>query len=43
LRRVHGNLSERVLPLAADLDDLDEPIERAPNSLAELSPVGGPH
>lgn len=43
LRRVHGNLSERVLPLAADLDDLDEPIERAPNSLAELSPVGGHH
>ena len=43
LRRVHGNLSERVLPLAADLDDLDETIERAPNDLAELSPVGGHH
>jgi DNA-binding MarR family transcriptional regulator len=43
LRRVHGNLSERVLPLAAELDDLDETTERAPNALAELSPVGGHH
>ena len=43
LRRVHGNLSERVLPLEADLDDLDETTERAPNALAELSPVGGHH
>jgi MarR family transcriptional regulator for hemolysin len=34
LRRVHGNLSERVLPLAADFADLDD---------AELSPVGGHH
>jgi DNA-binding MarR family transcriptional regulator len=43
LRRVHGNLSERVLPLPADLGDLDETAERASNSYAELSPVGGHH
>jgi DNA-binding MarR family transcriptional regulator len=42
LRRVHGNLSERVLPLAAtDFADLGETIERAPSGHAELSPVGG--
>ena len=40
LRRVHGNLSERVLPLAADFDDLDETAPRAPTG-AELAPVGG--
>jgi DNA-binding MarR family transcriptional regulator len=43
LRRVHGNLSERVLPLAADFDDLDETAERAPSAEVELSPVGGHH
>ena len=43
LRRVHANLSERVLPLAADFADLDETTERAPNGDAELSPVGGHH
>jgi MarR family transcriptional regulator for hemolysin len=43
LRRVHGNLSERVLPLAADFADLDETSERPPNGQAELSPVGGHH
>jgi MarR family transcriptional regulator for hemolysin len=44
LRRVHGNLSERVLlPLAADFDDVDETTARAPSALAELSPVGGHH
>jgi DNA-binding MarR family transcriptional regulator len=42
LRRVHGNLSERVLPLA-DFADLDEATERAPSGHAELSPVGGHH
>jgi DNA-binding MarR family transcriptional regulator len=42
LRRVHGNLSERVLPLAADFDDVDETTERA-SGHAELSPVGGHH
>jgi MarR family transcriptional regulator, transcriptional regulator for hemolysin len=46
LRRVHANLSERVLPLANDeLADLDEPSERtpasAPRDKVELSPVGG--
>jgi MarR family transcriptional regulator, transcriptional regulator for hemolysin len=46
LRRVHANLSERVLPLAnAELADADEPSERitasAPRDKAELSPVGG--
>ena len=46
LRRVHANLSERVLPLAnAELADVDEPSERttvgAPREKAELSPVGG--
>jgi DNA-binding MarR family transcriptional regulator len=43
LRRVHGNLSERVLPLAEDFAELDETAERAPSSHAELSPVGGHH
>ena len=43
LRRVHRNLSERVLPLAADFADLDETTERAPSGHAELSPVGGHH
>ena len=43
LRRVHGNLSERVLPLAADFDDLDELAERGPSAKVELSPVGGHH
>ena len=43
LRRVHGNLSERVLPLAADFADLDETTERAPSAHPELSPVGGHH
>jgi DNA-binding MarR family transcriptional regulator len=43
LRRVHGNLSERVLPLAEDFAELDEATERAPSSHAELSPVGGHH
>jgi MarR family transcriptional regulator for hemolysin len=43
LRRVHGNLSERVLPLAEDFADLDEAHERAPSAHAELSPVGGHH
>jgi DNA-binding MarR family transcriptional regulator len=42
LRRVHGNLSDRVLPLA-DFTDLDEATERAPSGHAELSPVGGHH
>jgi DNA-binding MarR family transcriptional regulator len=42
LRRVHGNLSDRVLPLA-DFVDLDEATERAPSGHAELSPVGGHH
>jgi MarR family transcriptional regulator, transcriptional regulator for hemolysin len=46
LRRVHANLSERVLPLAAnELADLDEPAESTTAHLqrdeAELSPVGG--
>jgi MarR family transcriptional regulator, transcriptional regulator for hemolysin len=46
LRRVHANLSERVLPLAnAELADVDEPSESttasAPRDKAELSPVGG--
>jgi MarR family transcriptional regulator for hemolysin len=46
LRRVHANLSERVLPLAAtELTDIDEPAEpatpRAQRDKAELSPVGG--
>jgi len=41
LRRVHGNLSERVLPLAADFEDLDETAQRAPSGHAELAPVGG--
>ena len=43
LRRVHGNLSERVLPLPEDFAELDEATERAPSSHAELSPVGGHH
>ena len=43
LRRVHGNLSERVLPLTADFDDLDETAERGPSANVELSPVGGHH
>jgi DNA-binding MarR family transcriptional regulator len=43
LRRVHGNLSERVLPLAAEFDDLDETTEQARSDHAELSPVGGHH
>src|SRR5947209_14574017 len=43
LRRVHGNLSERVLPLAAEFADLDEAHELAPSAHAELSPVGGRH
>src|SRR6516165_2963220 len=46
LRRVHGNLSERVPPLAAaELADLDEVTESATASVkrgeTELSPVGG--
>ena len=46
LRRVHANLSERVLPLAAtELAELDEPPEsttaRLQRDEAVLSPVGG--
>ena len=43
LRRVHGNLSERVLPVAKDFADLNDTTERAPSSRAELAPVGGHH
>jgi MarR family transcriptional regulator, transcriptional regulator for hemolysin len=43
LRRVHGNLSERVLPLAADFPDNDDTAERAPRAEVELAPVGGHH
>ncbi len=41
LRRVHRNISERVVPLAADFADLDETSEHETSDHAELSPVGG--
>jgi DNA-binding MarR family transcriptional regulator len=46
IARVHGNLSERVPPLATgEFAELDEPRERAALGLAiasaELSPIGG--
>jgi hypothetical protein len=46
LGRVHGNLSDRVPPLAdAELSDLDEPHDHAALRVAvasaDLSPVGG--
>jgi len=46
LGRVHGNLSERVPPLAvAEFSDLDEPHDHAALHVAaasaDLSPVGG--
>jgi DNA-binding MarR family transcriptional regulator len=45
LRRVHANLSERVPPLAAELADLDETSDLAPEDKAraerDLSSVGG--
>lgn len=45
LARVHGNLSERVPPLAvADFADLDEPNDRSMlpiGASADLTPVGG--
>jgi len=46
LGRVHGNLSERVPPLAvAEYADLDEPNDhpalRVATASADLSPVGG--
>jgi len=43
LRRVHGNLSDRVLPLAADFPDNDDTAQRVPRAEVELSPVGGHH
>jgi hypothetical protein len=45
LARVHGNLSERVTPLAfAEYTDLDEPNDESALRMgdpADLSPVGG--
>jgi len=43
LRRVHGNLSDRVLPLAADFPDNDDTAQPVPRAEVELSPVGGHH
>ena len=43
LRRVHGNLSDRVLPLAADFPDNDDTAQRVPRAEVELSPAGGHH
>ncbi|MBV9247939.1 MAG: hypothetical protein JO227_01655 [Acetobacteraceae bacterium] len=43
LRRVHANLSERVLPLAAEFSDLDETAKLTPGVKPEPSPVGARH